>query len=438
MYRYIVYPDELLHYGVKGMKWGVRRYQNYDGTRIGTGGEPVIKKGRAISNAYRNSIAGGQGGKATGNARLAATAGGAKKGALDKTIPNGKGKEKISPAEKLARDSSNLATGGKELTRAIRDMDPKHKQKKEAAQNKQLNKAKKMSDQELRDSINRIKMEREYTSLTTKETKSGYDKAMDIMEISGKVLFIVATGLSIASTIKKLKQSGLNTEEEEKALYTFLEKNDVPNDILVHAQVLDTEYLEDWLEHHGVKGMRWGVRRYQNYDGTRIGSSKGVGSGAGGGGGGSSKKASLSSTFKRSIAGGQGGKAKGTSRLAASSKSYGKEPEGYSFERQIHEMKLKDQIKNSKSFREKQTLKKELKTHEKESKKLADEYWKWEKDVHNYTGSTKNYKPIMNGKKFTNEWMHKNGNRTITHEEYLISQQYETILRAQRWKWLPF
>ena len=55
---YIIRDGELYHYGVKGMKWGIRRYHNKDGSLTPEGKKRVQEEGGWYLNPPRKTSAG--------------------------------------------------------------------------------------------------------------------------------------------------------------------------------------------------------------------------------------------------------------------------------------------------------------------------------------------------------------------------------------------
>ena len=162
--------NSLTHWGIKGMKWGVRRYQNEDGSLTSDGQKRYERDQRENS------------GKKKGN----------KIGQAD---PNRWVREDIERSKKLIDSSSNMVTQLKNANNISIKNSPKVRADLSS-----------MTDKEMRERINRELLERQYNDMfTPQKTSKGKEYVSRILETAGAVLGIGGSALSIALAIKELR-----------------------------------------------------------------------------------------------------------------------------------------------------------------------------------------------------------------------------------------
>ena len=167
--------NELYHFGVKGMKWGERRYQNKDGS-LAVAGQRRYDRDIA-ANAKRKK---------------------------DKRLP-----------EEGLKDPKRWAREDNERTKGLVDATSRLNNDLKNANRESINRAKNnrpkmdlsnMTDKEMRDQINRAILERQYNDMfAPQKVSKGREFVSDALEIAGSTLAITSSALAIALAIKDLK-----------------------------------------------------------------------------------------------------------------------------------------------------------------------------------------------------------------------------------------
>lgn len=169
--KYILTSDgELCHWGVKGMKWGVRRYQNADGS--------LTEKGKKRYERDQRENAGKKKGNKVGQAD-----------------PNRWVKEDLDRSKRVAEETERTVN----KLKTANDNAMRNRPKTRANLSK-------MTDKELRDKINREYLERQYNDMfTPQKTNKGREYASKILETTGTIIGITGGALGIAVAIKELR-----------------------------------------------------------------------------------------------------------------------------------------------------------------------------------------------------------------------------------------
>lgn len=170
--------EELYHYGILGQKWGLRRYQNADGTLTPEGRERMLARARKYESKANVTI---------GESRSAK---------LRRAKLNQRAKDARYEVRKSDLKKARL----------------KKAEKKNSSENNAKKSVKDMSDEELKREIARAKLENEYSQLHPKQVSAGRKFASYVFK---RMILPSATSVGTAYFTKVGKQwLGLSSDNK--------------------------------------------------------------------------------------------------------------------------------------------------------------------------------------------------------------------------------